>query len=283
MPVPLHGGTRGHLLLCRDVTERAAAEAQRRRILEQEREVRHAVQQQHDALLELAAMKNEFIASVSHELRTPITTILSYAGLLADDAALLPDDDGEFVTVIERNARRLVRLVDDLLFLAKLESRNLSLDLDDVDVVAVVEDVASAALPAAEQRGIELAVACEPGPALRADAGRVEQVLTNLVSNAVKFTPRRGRIDVVARHEGGRWTVAVTDTGIGIPAAERDRLFHRFYRGTNAVSGAMPGTGLGLAITRAIVELHGGRIDLESAEGVGTTVTVVLPDEGPAW
>jgi len=226
---------------------------------------------------ELERLKDEFLATVSHELRTPLTSIVGYAEALnAGDFGELGADQAEFVGVIERNANRLTRLVDDLLLTARIESHTLELNLEDVDVAALVADCAQGVTPYADGRGVRLVLETEP-LTLRADTLRLSQLLNNLLSNGVKFTPDGGTVTVRTSEEEGVGVVEVEDTGMGIPADEQDRLFERFFRSSVAHRRSIEGTGLGLVIAKAIAERHGGRIAFESHVGKGTTFRVELP------
>ena len=269
----------GVLITSHDVTERAALEAQRAQLLEDQREAQAATEAQNRSLRELAALKDDFVATVSHELRTPVTAVATFAELLLDDGEALSSDQQEFAEIILRNAVRLRTLVDDLLLLGRLESGRLPVVPCGIDLAAHVEAAAASIRPQASAAGVELTADVGAGPAAWADPQRLDQVLANLLSNAVKFTPAGGAVTVAAHHDAGGWCLAVRDTGIGIPADEQVDVFRRFARGSNA-DDRVPGSGLGLVITRAIVERHGGSIEIDSAEGVGTTVTVRLPD-GP--
>lgn len=281
VPVPLDAVRRGHLWLYRDITERKALEAQRTLALDQQRAARAAIEEQNRSLRELASLKDEFVATVSHELRTPVTAVASFAGLLQDDAVDLPEEQREFAAIIERNASRLLHLVDDLLLLGRLESGQLPVQPGPVDLAAHLDVAVASIRPAADAGGVTVTAKVPPGPPVRADAQRLDQVLANLLSNAVKFTPDGGAVTVEARHEPDGWVLEVRDTGVGIPEAEQATIFRRFTRGSNA-DDRVPGSGLGLVITRAIVERHGGTIDLTSVQDEGTTVVVRLPDEAPS-
>ncbi|HLG68605.1 MAG TPA: ATP-binding protein [Acidimicrobiales bacterium] len=220
---------------------------------------------------------SELVASVSHELRTPLTSIVSFTQLLRDGlGADSVDEQREFLDIIERNSDRLLRLVDDLLLLDRLESSSLALECDDVDIPTLVEVAASSIGPVAEARGVALRASSGEGPPLRGDPDRVGQLVDNLLANAVKFTPAGGTVRVAAGAAGDGWRLVVSDTGIGIPAAERGKLFQRFYRASNARQDGTSGSGLGLVIARRIAELHNGSIAIDSQEGRGTTVTVEL-------
>jgi signal transduction histidine kinase len=231
-----------------------------------------------DSLQESERLKDEFFALVSHELRTPLTSIIGYLELVLDDEEL-SEEARRFLEVVERNAQRLLRLVGDMLFLAQVEAGRLSLESTDVDLERVTADAVEAARPAAERAGVNLALHGAPVRTFNGDRDRCGQMIDNLISNALKFTPPDGRVDVRLSDAGDRAILEVTDTGSGIPDAEQARLFERFFRASSATSAAIPGAGLGLAIVKTIVEAHGGRVALASREGEGTTVRVELPYE----
>jgi len=269
----------------RDVTHRIQAEADRERLLAGEQEARaiaEAAQRdlaaQNERLRELDQLKDEFIALVSHELRTPLTSIRGYTELLLDgEAGELTDDQRQFLGVVERNSHRLLHLVGDLLFLAQVEAGKLVLDVGALDLGAVASESVETARPQAEAKGITLTLATGPVPLIAGDRARIAQLLDNLVSNAIKFTPGDGRVDVRVRAVENQAILEVRDSGMGIPAGEQEFLFQRFFRTTTATEQAIQGTGLGLAISKAIVEAHAGRITLASQEGTGTTFRVTLP------
>ena len=268
-----------------DVTERKRAEVDRERLLAAEQEARafaEAVQRdlsaQNERLRELDRLKDEFIALVSHELRTPLTSIRGYTELLLDgEAGDLTDEQRRFLSVVERNSHRLLHLVGDLLFLAQVEAGKLVLDVDALDLGAVASESIETARPEAEAKGITLTLATGPVPPIAGDRARIAQLLDNLVSNAVKFTPKKGRVDVRIGAVENQAVLEVRDSGMGIPAGEQEFLFDRFFRTTTATEQAIQGTGLGLAISKAIVEAHAGRITVASEEGTGTTFRVTLP------
>jgi PAS domain S-box-containing protein len=254
-----------------DVTGRILAEAERERLLAD-------LADQNERLRELDKLKDEFIALVSHELRTPLTSILGYTELLGDDSVGgLSDEQRQFVGVVERNSQRLLHLVGDLLFVAQVEAGRLVLELGTVDLPALAADSIEAARPSAARQGVALTLATEPVPIFAGDPARLGQLLDNLVSNAVKFTPSGGRVEVRLRALEGEALLEVRDSGIGIPAREQGRLFERFFRSSNATEGAIQGTGLGLSIAKAIVVAHDGAISFESEEGAGTVFRVTLP------
>jgi len=228
---------------------------------------------------EVDRMKSEFVALVSHELRTPLTSIKGYVDLLlAGDVGELETEQREFLEVVGHNADRLAALIADLLDLARIESGRIELARTPLDLERVLTDIGAAFRPLMERKGQRLVVDLEPGlPALWGDSARVIQILTNLVSNAHKYTPSGGVITVVARPDDAMVRIEVHDTGIGMTAEELAQLFTRFFRAKNRVTQEAGGTGLGLAITRSLVQLHGGRIDIASVTGQGSTFTVSLP------
>jgi PAS domain S-box-containing protein len=227
--------------------------------------------------LEADRLKDEFFALVSHELRTPLTSIIGYLELVLEDADSLDPTTGRFLQVVERNSRRLHRLVGDLLFVAQVEAGRLSLDRTAVPLDRVVNECVEAARPRAEESGVTLNAHAEAVGHSDGDPDRLGQMLDNLVSNALKFTPEGGTVDITLTSRGGRALIEVRDTGVGIPAAEQDQLFQRFFRSSTATERAIPGVGLGLTISRAIAEAHGGTITFTSEEGRGTTFRVDVP------
>ena len=216
------------------------------------------------------------MALVSHELRTPLTSIIGYIQLLRDERASGLDTD-HFAEVIERNAERLLRLVGDLLFLSQIQSGQLTLDLRDTDLAGLAVEAVEEARPHAQRRHIVLDLSAGFVPRVAVDPTRIAQLLGNLISNAVKFTPEGGKVGVTLAVEGGEAVLSVADTGIGIRAADQERIFERFFRTEAATRRVIPGSGLGLTISQAIVEAHGGTITVRSDEAHGSTFTVRLP------
>jgi signal transduction histidine kinase len=260
-----HAEERGRLL----ESERAArAEAE---------SVQRLLSEQNDQLRELDQLKDEFVSLVSHELRTPLTSIRGYLELVLEDGGPLTDEQRRFLGIVDRNSERLLGLVSDLLFLAQIEAGKLAIEVRPVDLDTIVEECIETSSPVAAARSVELAFSTTTVPTLQGDRARLAQVLDNLVSNALKFTPSGGRVEVRLKTVNDRAVLEVEDTGLGIPADEQQQLFERFFRSSRATENAIPGTGLGLTITKAIVERHGGRIELESTENVGTIVRVELP------
>jgi signal transduction histidine kinase len=220
----------------------------------------------------------EFVADVSHELRTPIAAMRTFNELLLEGAAEDPETREEFLRGSRQQLERLDWLAANLLELSKLDSGLVALQLRDEDLRSVVEDAVAHAEPTAERRGVELRTHLPAEPVSQPhDPPRLGQVLSNLIGNAVKFTPAGGHVDVgvVATEDGAQLTVS--DTGVGIDPEELEHVFDRFYRGTRRREERAGGSGLGLAIARSIVDMHHGRIAISSTPDVGTDVVVTLP------
>jgi signal transduction histidine kinase len=254
---------RGAIWLLWDMSDRAEIEQQR--------------EEQNARLRELDRARNDFVAMISHELRTPLTSILSFSELIKGEAASLTLEGQHFLDVIERNADRMLRLIGDLLLLSRLEGGMLPLDLAPVSIPDLVEEAVRANTQTATVQNISLAVTAGQGPAVLGDSSRLHQVLDNLLGNAIKFSHRGGRVLVTASFDRTTWRIDVADEGIGVPPDEAARLFGRFVRASNARIAGLPGTGLGLSIVKTIVEMHGGRVDVDTALGKGTTFSVRLP------
>jgi signal transduction histidine kinase len=275
LPIRSAASRLGTLIHVRDVTSRVAV----RRGLE---ELSRGLEERNRALAEASALNNEFIATVAHELRGPLSSVVAFAHLLGEEGSgRLTDDQRTYLDVIDRNADRLLRLIEDLLLLSRLESRTLQLRPTTVHLSDLLAAAVTDRTPAASMAGIALRCETVVGPELICDDTRIHQVVDNLIGNALKFTPNGGQVTVRARPEPTAWIIEVADSGIGIPAADLPRLFRAFFRGASPPSSSVrpgsPGTGLGLVVSRAIVELHGGTISVASTEGVGTTVTLSLP------
>ncbi len=227
---------------------------------------------------ELSRLKDEFVGLISHELRTPLSSILGYLELLRDEVGTeLSTNQLHYLSVAERNAHRLLRLVGDLLFTAQVDSGMFHVDQSEQSLDAIVSSSVESARPAASSAGITLASEIADGVVIRGDAVRIGQACDNLISNALKFTPSGGVVTVSVESISDHAVVSVRDTGMGIAAAELDKLFSRFFRASTATKNAVPGVGLGLVITKAIVTAHGGQLDVTSEEGNGTTFTMTLP------
>ena len=222
--------------------------------------------------------KDEFLAIVSHELRNPLNSVLGWARLLGD-GQLDPERAKAAINVIERNARALARIIDDLLDMSRIIGGSIRIDPLPVDLVAVIQGAVDAAQPAAQMKAVSLTFACPsvPDPAA-GDAIRLQQVVSNLLSNAIKFTPAGGKVVVTLMAAGSHAEIRVADTGQGIAAEFLPRLFERFTQADPSTTRRQGGLGLGLSIARALVERHGGSIQVESAgPGRGTTFTVRIP------
>jgi len=226
---------------------------------------------------ELIRLRDEFVAVVSHELRTPLTSIIGYLELIADgDAGGLTSEQASYLAVVQRSTNRLVDLVGDLLLVAEAERGPLALELVEVDGAALAANAVESARPVADARGIIVRLEHGDPVTLAGDPTRLAQMLDNLISNAIKFTPQGGRVTVRAGRGGSDAVFEITDTGGGIAEDDRERLFDPFFRSHEANVRAVPGTGLGLTITKAIVDAHRGTIDVQSTRD-GTTFRVSLP------
>lgn len=244
----------------------------------------HALEQRALAELQEAEQtKSEFLSTVSHELRTPLTAIKASAGLLLDERSdPVSPTQRRLLGSIVRNADRLTHLVGDLLDMARLQDGQLPLTCTEIDVRTLARTCVAALRPLLDQKEqtIELHMPQDLSRII-ADRRRIEQVLTNLLSNAHKYTPRGGHIAVEAANKGDNIRLTVSDSGPGIPPAERDLIFRRFYRGAGAQDGPVAGAGLGLSVARSLVELHGGSIACRDATGGGSAFDVILPVRGP--
>ena len=235
-----------------------------------------------DDLKRSEQMRREFVANVSHELRTPITGVKSYAETLAADPDMPADTRERFLNVILNESDRMTKIVQDLLTLSRFDAGSFEFSFDEFSFETSVRDVYNAVRMEAQAHGHVFVLEVEPGiPRIRGDKARVEQVLMNMVSNAIKYTKDGVRITIKAGVRGGEVWCSVKDNGIGIPKDDTTKVFDRFYRVDKARSRESGGTGLGLSIAQEIVVRHGGRIDLKSRLGHGTTITVWLPVEGP--
>lgn len=223
-------------------------------------------------------LRREFVANVSHELKSPLTSIRSLTEALMDGALDDPEANLRFVTLIEQDAVRLGRLIDDLLVLSRIESRALPIRTLPVTLRGIVEEVAASLDPSIVERRLQVHHTVADDLVVSADPDRLRQVLLNLVENAVKYNREGGEVLVTARRVDGQTEISVRDTGIGIPHDDLPRIFERFYRVDKTRSRELGGTGLGLSIVKHIVESHGGRIHVESQHGKGSVFTFTLPD-----
>jgi signal transduction histidine kinase len=229
---------------------------------------------------ELDRLKDDFVATVSHELRTPLTSMMGFLEMIREgEAGELNDEQKRFLAIVYRSSERLQRLVGDLLFVARLDANGLQLQFGDAQLDEIVRDAVEASGALARSREVSLVAELEDVPPVSGDKERLSQLVGNLISNALKFTPAGGSVVARAFVEGGHAVVEIADTGIGIPLGEQSRLFQRFFRSSTATEQAIPGTGLGLVISRAIAEAHGGTIGVASLPGEGTTFRVEIPLE----
>jgi two-component system phosphate regulon sensor histidine kinase PhoR len=225
----------------------------------------------------LELVRQEFLSNVSHELRTPLTAIMAFVETLESGAKEDPESCQRFLSIIRRNASRMHGLIDDILELTAIEGGNVELRAAPVDLRALLDDIYASLATQAEAQNITLRNEVAPGTQVYADARRLEQMLTNLIDNGIKFT--RPNSTVTVSHEAGtRDRILVADNGDGIPAQHLERLFERFYRVDRARSRELGGTGLGLAIVKHLALLHGGEITVQSELGKGSTFTIHLPN-----
>ena len=255
----------------RDITDRKRAEAERQALLEAERTARAEAER-------ASRMKDEFLATLSHELRTPLNAILGWSQILA--AGSRDEDDlAEGLRTIERNARAQTEIIEDLLDMSRIISGKVRLDVQRMDLAPVVKAAIDTVRPAADAKGIRVQTVLDPlaGP-VGGDPGRLQQVFWNLLTNAVKFTPKGGRVQVLLERVNSHLEVSVTDTGEGIPPEFLPHVFDRFRQADASTTRRHGGLGLGLNIVKQLVELHGGGIRVTSAgAGRGSTFTVSLP------
>ena len=240
------------------------------------RDISERVRLQKD-LEEASRIKDEFLATLSHELRTPLNAILGYSKMIR--SGLLEERKRDrAIEVIERNALSLAQIVEDVLDVARITAGKLRLTVQTVDPAKVVTDAVDSVMPAADARGVRIETRLESAGTVTADPDRLQQVLWNLLTNAVKFTGRDGRVDVILRRDGEHVEIAVADTGAGIPADFLPFLFDRFRQADARTTREQGGLGLGLAIARHLVEMHGGTISASSPGiGQGSTFRVRIP------
>jgi two-component system phosphate regulon sensor histidine kinase PhoR len=229
-------------------------------------------------LRRLERVRQDFVANVSHEFKTPLTAIQGFAETLIGGALEDPKNNRRFLEIIRDHAARLAQLTDDLLKLARIEAGKLEVEFSSVSLMELIERCAETSLLKATRKQIAIEVNVPPGlPSVLGDASLLRQVLQNLIDNAIQYTPAGGQIRVSASAGARQAVVTVSDTGIGIPLADQERIFERFYRVDAARSREAGGTGLGLSIARHIVESHGGRIWVESAVGAGSKFSFSVP------
>ncbi len=247
----------GSIGVIRDVTERKKAERD---------------------LKELVEVKSQFISTVSHELRTPLSSMKEAVTIVSDEmAGEINEEQRNFLNIAKRNAERLSRLIDEFLDFQKLSANKMRFDIQDNNVKEVIEDAYNTMAPYAKKKKVHLFTDIDGNlPKARLDSDRIIQVLTNLISNAIKFTPENGQVSVKAQRQGEDLAIRISDTGMGIPEEDLPKIFEQFYRVNNPKQ-KVKGTGLGLAIVRKIIEAHNARIEVESQISKGTTFTIFLP------
>ncbi len=269
----------GYAKLTRDMTETKRVEAmqvaseQREQMLEAERSARMAAQR-------ATRMKDEFLATLSHELRTPLSAILGWTQvLLRSGAARVPEAQRQAIEVIDRNARAQAQLIDDLLDLSRIMTGKLRLELQQVSFTRIVESAVESVRPAADAKGVRLkAILGASHDIVNADSGRMQQVVWNLLTNAIKFTPEGGQVQVLLQRVNSHLELSVSDTGVGIPSSYLPHVFERFSQKDTSTTRSYGGLGLGLAICKQLVEQHGGSVRAASqGEGRGATFSVLLP------
>jgi len=258
-----HGQHIGYIGLMADVTE----------LVEAERQLKAAKERAEEA----SRLKSAFLANMSHEIRTPITAILGFAELLDEELEARQQEDlREFTNIIDRSARRLLMLLNDILDLSKIEANRLELKLHPTDVVDVARQAVQLMQPLAEEKGLKLELHAEENLMARADPNRLHQVLVNLLSNAIKFTDE-GHVRVELGQKKGWVLLAVEDTGCGISPKFLPHLFEPFRQEHEGLEQKHQGVGLGLAIVKRLVDLMNGQITVQSEPGKGTRFEILLP------
>lgn len=231
------------------------------------------------ALEEVSRLKTEFVSLVSHELRTPLTSIMGYVKLMLDGhSGELNDLQSEFLNTVSKNTERLIAIVSDLLDISRIESGRLKLAFEALDLASIVDREIESLRSLLEEKSIPVIIDIkEDLPQVKADSQKLGQIISNLLSNAIKYSPEGSFVRISASQIGKNVIVKVVDAGIGIPAEEHGKVFQRFYRSADDNVRSTKGTGLGLAITRFLVEMHGGKIWVESERGKGSTFSFSIP------
>ena len=225
----------------------------------------------------LERVRQEFLSNISHELRTPLTSILAFVETLEDGAIKDEENNQRFLKVIRKNAQRMHRLIDDILELSIIESGKITLELKRINLNAFIEEVFTNLSSKAKERRIKLKNEVSHDAFVFADAVRLEQMLTNLIDNAVKFNAEKGTVIVGFEEKNEKNIISISDTGEGISSEHLQRIFERFYRTDRARSREIGGTGLGLAIVKHLARIHGGEVSVASALGKGSTFSIELP------
>ncbi len=238
------------------------------------------LEHEHAELEKLERVRKDFVINVSHELRTPLASIQGYTETLLDGALHDQDNNVRFLNIIRQNAERLGRLTADLLTISRIELRTQRFQFASYNVKDLMADCLDSLMPLAERKRVALHMDLEDDrEEVFCDSEAVHQIMSNLLDNAIKYTPEGGSVRVAVRRKGSSVEIAVTDSGMGIPAGELPRLFERFYRVDKARSREMGGTGLGLAIVKHLVKAQAGDVRVESEAGKGSTFTISLPRE----
>lgn len=241
-------------------------------------EMAEELEQEESRREQLDRLKDEFVLTASHELRSPLTSVQGFAELLMLDRDSLTPSQRETVEIILDNCRHLVRLLNDLLDLARSDAGRLSLQPQPTEVAPLIDDVVRTMRAQTEAGNQSLTAGIQPGlPLINVEPDRIRQILVNLITNAHEYSPEGASIQVAAQAVGAEVEISVTDNGPGIPSEQLERIFDRFTRGDAGLTQRVGGTGLGLAISKSLVELHGGSIVAESVEGQGSTFRVRLP------
>jgi len=269
--------------LLESLATRAARAIANARLMQNQRllasELESKVEERTKELTAANQAKSQFLANMSHELRTPLNAILGFSELLSDDVTGRFDEETRrrYLQLIHSSGKHLLELINDILDLSKVEAGQMTLHLQPVEIPAVIDEIRATVEPLARSKSITLETSASGELSIVADASKVIQMLLNLVSNAIKFTPEGGRIEIQARDAGPWIEVAVIDSGIGIAEADLGRLFTEFQQLSAGPGRQQQGTGLGLALTKHLAELHGGHVTVESTLGAGSTFTLRLP------
>ncbi len=253
-----------------------------RKVKERTQELEVVNQKLQDSNRELQranSLKSEFLANMSHELRTPLNAIIGFSELLLDRSfGGLSEEQRDYVSDILSSGRHLLELINDILDLSKIEAGKMKLALEEIDLAPVVDEAVAVLRVEAGRKHIELVARLEePDIVMQADRSKIKQIMYNLLSNAVKFTPEGGKVVLEAARTVDGWVITVSDTGIGIKEEDRERIFQAFTQVDASYARRYQGTGLGLTLVRKFVEMHGGRIDLTSHFGKGTSFRITLP------
>jgi len=274
------------MAIVRDITDRKEAQARidavHLRFAAELAETNQRLEVQNRELDQANRLKSEFLASMSHELRTPLHTIIGFADLLTEELkGPLNADQKRFAMHIQRDSRHLLELINDILDLSRIEAGRLDLHPEVINAGDAILETIGSLGPLANNKNIRIVEDIDRSVQITADPVRFKEIISNLVNNAIKFTPEGGRITVECHQGSDQAIFAVADTGIGIPAAEHEAIFDKFYQLGSTTRGVREGTGLGLAITKSLVEMHGGTISVQSAPGEGSRFEFLLPYAAP--